>query len=105
MNKDLSEAIFVVLILAEVFIFSAANAVCCREKANVCNTVHGFEICEAICMDGLPLGRDIYCGIGKCNLFGCNCAHGCRSNSLNTWEEAKRLYANRYLEKFPKILS
>uniref|UniRef100_T1GZE7 Protein Diedel-like n=1 Tax=Megaselia scalaris TaxID=36166 RepID=T1GZE7_MEGSC len=34
--------------------------------------------CEIqVCGDGEKPGEGIYCGIGACNLFGCNCDDGC----------------------------
>lgn len=68
------------------------NADCCPKKGVVtikCQDTDKKIV--LICMDGTtasPLG---YCGNGDCNVFGCNCDGGCRSNPSNTFEEAVKL--------------
>lgn len=52
---------------------SVALADCCYP---VCST-NG----ECHCADGTPATP--YCGVGKCNIFGCNCDGGMFSNSLS----------------------
>lgn len=50
-----------------------------------------------VCMDGTqiePPGQ--YCGVGRCNIFGCNCDGGCRSNPEGTKRRAQELAAERY---------
>lgn len=32
------------------------------------------------CIDGVPLYKGYYCGNGPCNVFGCNCDGGCRTD-------------------------
>lgn len=45
-----------------------------------------------ICKDGLPVSG-FYCGLKSCNIFGCNCEGGCRTNSEDKWESAIGLFA------------
>lgn len=52
-----------------------------------------------ICPDGTPR-TGLYCGKGQCNVFGCNCDGGCRTNSAGTREEARILFAKKYGFKY-----
>ncbi|XP_043476358.1 protein Diedel-like isoform X3 [Leptopilina heterotoma] len=46
------------------------------------------------CGDGKSLkGKDSYCGIGSCNIFGCNCDGGCIPG--NATESFKALHGNK----------
>lgn len=37
---------------------------------------------------------DFYCGVGKCNTFGCNCNDGCRKNNSDSdFQKFERLFA------------
>ncbi|KAH8232569.1 hypothetical protein KR032_009613 [Drosophila birchii] len=84
-----------------------ADAVCCSTGDSIlftmesgkCEDVGGealgeFEgYCTArICADGSPLlGR--FCGNGNCNMFGCNCAGGCRTGSWGvSFEKINTIY-------------
>lgn len=54
-----------------------------------------------ICYDGRPI-VGWYCGVGPCNMFGCNCEGGCRNNSKGyDYEEAIRLYKHSIDELTP----
>lgn len=42
----------------------------------------------SVCGDGKPPGEGIYCGDGKCNVFGCDCDGGCvPGNHLQSFEK------------------
>lgn len=53
--------------------------------------------CEwSFCRDGEALTPSShYCGVGSCNIFGCNCDNGCRGEG-NSWDDAVRLFQDRY---------
>lgn len=55
-----------------------------------------YNCYKYLCYDGTE--ATYYCGVGGCNIFGCNCAGGCRQG---TPESAKRLF----LEKNPNVKS
>lgn len=38
------------------------------------------------CWDGTQRGKG-YCGVGKCNIFGCKCKGGCRRYDHKKWVE------------------
>ncbi|EDW25428.1 GL26589 [Drosophila persimilis] len=46
-----------------------------------------LEEAAAVCCPALPICGDgqmvvgAYCGVGGCNVFGCNCSGGCRKKS------------------------
>lgn len=68
-----------IIVLAIVSVFVQVNAECC------------FDLrVYRICWDGSNL-NGYYCGYGPCNIFGCNCEGGCRTNSKKTVGEAMRL--------------
>lgn len=71
---------------------------CCHDSINIkykCKFLGAIDsVCqEAVCFDGELKGNYGYCGVGSCNLFGCNCDGGCRKG---TWQSAvenfKRLH-------------
>lgn len=66
-----------------------ANADCCH-SFNVGNRLNPFTTIN-ICLDGLEIST-LYCGIGPCNVFGCNCDGGCRhANSSTCYDNCVRL--------------
>lgn len=74
-----------------------------RPHESVEFTRNGNLHCSSvICPDGLGLvPLDHYCGVGSCNIFGCNCDGGCRRNSVGissteAIEEAINLFKERY---------
>lgn len=84
-----------IVLLSLVMIINRINAECCREKINLvpnCQPIHGCF--ASICADGTPLHDfDSFCGVGRCNIFGCDCEGGCRRNSKGYDErEARKLY-------------
>lgn len=54
------------------------------------------ELCsDWICMDGSVLDG-VFCGIGECNAFSCNCDGGaCRTNPKESYKEGVRLFIER----------
>lgn len=52
-----------------------------------CDSYNGYICFTDICYDGTK--RTPYCGVGKCNIFGCNCDGGCRRG---TEASAKRIF-------------
>lgn len=79
-----------IVLLGLIFIINQTNAECCRGVI-VLHNPNNKEI-RQLCADGTvaPL---FFCGIGRCNWFGCECNGGCRQNSYGyDHEEAKRLY-------------
>lgn len=113
-------AIIVVIFL---IVLNQTNAECCQEKIRVffeCSNLsprtihqnipharhadHHWEPVNdtpgchvAICKDGSTISGWHYCGRGKCNLFGCNCDGGCKSNlPHNSPEEGLRLFKANY---------
>lgn len=52
---------------------------CCTRSVSVryyCNSINHNTCTADVCYDGTR--KTSYCGIGKCNIFGCNCDGGCR---------------------------
>lgn len=93
-----NETIFMVSLVMIAALINPTNAECCPNAiALIPNCYSAYGCFEYICADGTPLNRsDNYCGIGACNLFGCNCDGGCRQNSMGYNEdEARRLYRLR----------
>lgn len=75
---------------------------CCGdliEVSTVCQTSESdlTQNKKLICYDG-DFVDGTYCGVGSCNLFGCNCNGGCRRNSKGfSLEEAKEIFKAKYL--------
>lgn len=41
-----------------------------------------------VCGNGEPPREGVYCGVGSCNMFGCNCDRGCiQGNPLLRFQE------------------
>nr|WDQ26743.1 venom peptide [Acharia stimulea] len=49
-----------------------------------------------VCGDGRRVTEGIFCGVGPCNIFGCNCDDGCRGS--NATEEFKKIYGDHVKE-------
>lgn len=84
-------------------LINQSAAECCNTKISLypnCKTIHG---CFAyICPDGTPLSSlDNFCGIGPCNIFGCNCDGGCRRNSKG-YDRAEALKQYRLKTQKPR---
>lgn len=73
-------------------IVNQTNAVCCRDRIEIHHICQrsissalphhiwpdGRVSCKVnVCNDGIVISRFGYCGVGKCNLVGCNCKGGC----------------------------
>lgn len=85
--------LFFLLLIASLSLFPhLSDAECCgrtirlyftpREDKN-CQYFGGWNIgskrCAInVCGDGELLKSGAYCGVGRCNIFGCNCDGGCR---------------------------
>lgn len=82
--------ILIVLILIASFEYQT-NAECCGSAILV-------DLRVRICPDGSVMGfYDKYCGVGRCNMFGCHCDGGCKHNSKgDSREEAIRLYREKH---------
>lgn len=84
---------------------------CCHQKiaGESCPTVHrvqyycqpnyGYICHKEVCNDGTE--GTPYCGYGSCNIFGYNCAGGCRQG---TSSDAEQIYrdANPHIRFLPK---
>jgi len=58
-----------------------AKAMCCNGFTVQIN-FEPFDV-ATICLDGRELTTS-YCGVGPCNIFGCNCDGGCRQADWST---------------------
>lgn len=54
--------------------------------------------CESLfCGDGYKMeSSDFYCGVGDCNVFGCNCDGGCRKNGNITEETLTNAFTTAF---------
>ena len=61
---------------------SLAEIVCCLRNGPQCDQ-YADQVNKVACQDCSdpfsPGFQGKYCGVGKCNIFGCNCDGGCRS--------------------------
>lgn len=84
--------LYLLLCIATLSLFPhLSDAVCCRTATTVffktkddnCG-LFGAQKTPArrcampICGDGQRLRSGLFCGVGRCNIFGCNCDGGCR---------------------------
>lgn len=78
-------------------IIIGANGDCCWDKVSVEYFVPNVSGTSTtwICMDGTKL-TGWFCGKGECDMVGCYCDGGCRTNSENTEFEAAILFKERY---------
>lgn len=76
---------------------SELEAECCGKGFEIDSCCGGcYPYKQTICYDGtIKVGS--YCGIGECNLFGCDCSGGCRKN-IGGYHTgiAKIMFAKRY---------
>lgn len=113
---NLKASVYVIVILLGAGNSNMANAVCCYslyvnhpcDQFDSEKLYHpGSNLCQSkMCMDGLILAGtfEFYCGIGSCNIFGCNCDGGCRTNSLGAnIKEAKRIFISKYNVTSPDL--
>lgn len=104
---------FGIFVFALIYLYGI-DAVCCPKKpirfvnnawpGKKCADFNGFklilnnhcgidyrQLCGiSICGHGRPPGEGTYCGIGSCNMFGCNCDYGCFGGIPEN--EFKRIY-------------
>lgn len=74
--RSLSISLLLVLVLVSVSYMSApVKSACCYPVKRHCPNALGFPMC------GDCTRHSIFCGVGTCNIFGCNCDHGCRGGS------------------------
>lgn len=78
-------AIFPIIIVSEcchatVYTFEKTNKSNCKDYGGALKRIsfvtRSNQCVVRICGNGLKT-RSFYCGIGSCNLFGCNCDNGC----------------------------
>lgn len=94
-KKPITHLIFFMLLI---FIseIKPAHGVCCLKSGMVhFSCPNSPEDIYYICRDGTPTMLFGFCGYGSCNMFGCNCDGGCRTNPSDTHEEAVSLFAER----------
>lgn len=74
-------------VIAHCYLTSTVHCDCCYSFNYVnCPGVGGSATDKcADCSDDTP-----YCGYGKCNIFGCACAGGCRSGACSDCQQARR---------------
>lgn len=102
-------SLMILFITAITFAVIRADAECCT-YSSVLVCYGPLEPCPAklywptnICYDGSKLDSSCCCN-GPCDIFGCNCHGGCKSNSNGTLEEAIRLFEQRYGVKTIKYI-
>lgn len=90
--------VLVILVLIDVILLAhQADAECCKTDQFVRHNCIGYWCYSYICPDGSLLYGRNHCGVGVCNMFGCNCDGGCRHNSKGfDKEEAQKLFMERY---------
>lgn len=56
-----------------------------------------WDLCYySLCYDGKVMSEGKhYCGVGACNMFGCDCQGGCRGAG-NTVDNAAQIFIDRY---------
>lgn len=90
--------IFVVFLCISTII-NHSHAECCDSGISVtyyCKDEDDFRCTDQICADGSILVGS-YCGVGPCNMFGCNCDGGCLKNAHGfDPDDAKRLFELKY---------
>lgn len=77
-------------------IVNQSEAECCNFELFVRHNCVGKWCYSFVCPDGTLFYRQ-NCGVGSCNIFGCNCDGGCRRNSKGfDKNEALALFQKRY---------
>lgn len=88
-----------VVLLGAIVTINQINADCCHSTTITYLNYEGEEVVGHICYDGTKADC-YYCGHRKCNVFGCNCAGGCRRNGKGyNSNEALRLFFKIYCVK------
>lgn len=79
---------FVVALVMAFLVIDQTNAECCHSHMITYSCDIPLGTCrETICLDGTVVPTIGYCGVGSCNLLGCNCSGGCRKGDLKTAKE------------------
>lgn len=87
----------IVVLLGAIALVKQTKAECCDSGQFVRHNFIGKWCHSYICPDGTLLYQTRHCGVGSCNIFGCNCDGGCRRNSKGFDEdEAQALFLERY---------
>lgn len=83
-----------VLLLGAIATLTGMNAECCHNTHLFRFVAAASIVNRYICYDGTEAkGFVSSCGVGDCNIFGCNCVGGCRKSSKGYDKlEAERLY-------------
>ncbi len=74
--------IILTIILLSIMLMSTikpSKSVCCKYQITCGRKGFNSHYCED-CSESTP-----YCGLEKCNLFGCNCDGGCRRKQESGW--------------------
>lgn len=89
-----------IVLLSVITIVSRTKAECCDLALFIHHNCFGAWCFSYICPDGSVLYGKRYCGVGACNIFGCNCDGGCRRNSKKfNKEEAQKLFLQKHKGK------
>jgi hypothetical protein len=74
--------IILTIILLSIILMSTIKPLkseCCKSQITCRKNRLNLHYCDD-CSESSP-----YCGLGKCNLFGCNCDGGCRRKYESGW--------------------
>ncbi len=63
---------------------------------------HLFGV-RKICLTGTKPPEGFYCGVGRCNIFGCNCDSGCLKASSDECFERCSMHGEEYESDCHKI--
>lgn len=96
-NNPMASMFFILLVIV-VFVEQSSAECCGGVNVKYLCEDNTLGVCsENICYDGTKSTG--FCGKGPCNIFGCNCDDGCRTNSKGeNWREAHRLFGELYDE-------
>lgn len=105
LNKLEMRIITPLLVILVTIFTKQTKSSCCWNRINVFHScrinipftmrVFPGKYCHSrLCLDGaLMTHSDMYCGVGSCNIFDCNCDGGCRSG---TPEETVQKFVLKY---------
>lgn len=96
MAKTIMATLICVVLFGVIATINLINAECCGPFPVWYDTTEGQRKRADICYDGTKVDG-YFCGHGKCNIFGCNCAGGCRRNGKGfNMNEAIRIFLQSY---------
>lgn len=58
--------------------------------------VKRLKCISRFCKDGSYAHKYYYCGVGKCNMFGCACQGGCRQNTGLSYQEMGKIWREEH---------